>query len=137
MQAQAAAWNEGDLAGFMNVFWNDPEFTFITGATVTKGWKETYKRYRDGYGEGGDLGRLVYSGLEARLLAADTASVVGRYAFQRGAASSAGTMTLVVRRFEGAWRVVQHQMTADEAASQVAASTPPAQPVPTQQPATP
>lgn len=122
VQAQAAAWNDGDLDGFMNGFWNDPEFTFITGTTVTKGWKETFKRYRDGYGEKGDLGRLVYSNLEARLLAPETASVVGRYAFQRGEASSAGTMTLVVRRFEGAWRVVQHQMTADAPAPQTAAS---------------
>jgi beta-aspartyl-peptidase (threonine type) len=125
VKAQAAAWNDGDLAGFMNVFWNSPEFTFVSGSTVTKGWDQTYRRYRDGYGEGGDLGRLVYSDLEATMLAEETASVVGRYAFSRGQANGAGAMTLVLRRFEGAWRVVQHHMVADPApATTVAAPAP-------------
>ena len=136
VRAQAAAWNDGDLPGFMNGFWNDPEFTFITGTTVTKGWKETYQRYRDGYGEQGDLGRLVYSDLETRLLGPDTASVVGRYAFQRGAASGSGALSLVLRRFEGAWRVVQHQMTSDDAAgAAVAAPVGPASSAPVTAPA--
>lgn len=127
VKAQAAAWNDGDLAGFMNIFWNSPEFTFVSGSTVTKGWDQTYRRYRDGYGEGGDLGRLVYSDLEATMLAEDTASVVGRYAFTRGQATGAGTMTLVLRRFEGAWRVVQHHMVADPAPATTAAAPAPVQ----------
>ncbi len=129
VQSQAAAWNDGDLGAFMNVFWRSPEFTFVSGSTVTKGWDETYRRYRDGYGESGDLGRLSYSNLEAKMLAADTASVVGRYAFARGAASGQGAMTLVMRRFEGAWRVVQHHMVADPAptAQNAVAPQPPAQ----------
>lgn len=121
VMAQAAAWNDGDLAGFMNGFWNDPGFVFIAGSTVTRGWQETYNRYRDSYGESGDLGRLQYSDLDAKMLAPESASVVGRYAFTRGPASSSGALTLVLRRFEGAWRVVQHQMVTD--------APPPAPPV--------
>ncbi|MBY0422623.1 MAG: DUF4440 domain-containing protein, partial [Parvularculaceae bacterium] len=121
VMAQAAAWNDGDLQGFMNGFWNDPGFVFIAGSTVTRGWQETYKRYRDSYGESGDLGRLQYTDLDAKMLTPESASVVGRYAFSRGAASSAGALTLVLRRFEGAWRVVQHQMVTD--------APPPAPPV--------
>lgn len=113
VQSQAAAWNDGNLGAFMNVFWRSPDFTFVSGSTVTKGWDDTYRRYREGYGEGGDLGRLVYADLEAKMLAEDTAAVVGRYAFTRGAASGAGAMTQVLRRFEGAWRIVQHHMVAD------------------------
>lgn len=127
VMAQAAAWNDGDLAGFMNGFWNSPDFTLISGTTVTKGWSETYKRYREGYGESGDLGRLVYSDVDVKMIAEDTASVVGRFAYRRGAASSAGAMTLVLRRIEGAWRVVQHQMTTDPEtpAASATAATPP------------
>lgn len=115
VQSQAAAWNDGDLGAFMHVFWQSPEFTLVSGSTVTKGWDETYRRYRESYGESGDLGRVIYSNLEPRMLAEDTASVVGRYAFVRGQSSGQGAMTLVLRRFEGAWRIVQHHMVADAA----------------------
>lgn len=111
--AQAAAWNDGDLAGFMNGFWNNPEFVLIAGPRETKGWQETYALYRQAYGESGDLGRLIYHDLDAKLLDADTAAVSGRYDYLRGAATSSGVMSLVLRRFEGAWRVVRQQTSAD------------------------
>lgn len=123
VQSQAAAWNDGDLGAFMGVFWRSPEFTLVSGSTVTKGWDETYRRYRESYGDSGDLGRVIYSNLEPKMLAEDTASVVGRYAFVRGQSSGQGAMTLVLRRFEGAWRIVQHHMVAD-AAPAPAAQTP-------------
>ena len=43
---QAAAWNRGDLDGFMAGYWRDPELTFFSEGTVTRGWDATLERYR-------------------------------------------------------------------------------------------
>ena len=42
---QVAAWNKGDLDGFMAGYWNDDGLTFISGGDITSGWKKTKERY--------------------------------------------------------------------------------------------
>ena len=37
MDAQAAAWNRGDVEGFMLGYWNSPDLVFVSGANVTRG----------------------------------------------------------------------------------------------------
>src|SRR5207248_10197935 len=46
---QAAAWNRGDLDGFMAGYWRDPNLTFFSEGTVTRGWDATMERYRKKY----------------------------------------------------------------------------------------
>jgi beta-aspartyl-peptidase (threonine type) len=46
---QVAAWNEGDLEGFMNGYWQSDELTFFSGGDVQNGWQKTYDRYRRKY----------------------------------------------------------------------------------------
>lgn len=43
---QVEAWNQGDLEGFMNGYWQSDELTFFSGADVRHGWQETYDRFR-------------------------------------------------------------------------------------------
>ena len=40
--AQEAAWNHGDLEGFMAGYWKSPELTFLSGDKVTLGWQPTH-----------------------------------------------------------------------------------------------
>jgi len=48
--AQAAAWNRGDLAGYMAGYANSPDLVFTSGGQIRRGWQETYDRYRTRYG---------------------------------------------------------------------------------------
>ena len=34
---QTAAWNRGDLTGFMQGYWHSPEVTFFSGNTIVRG----------------------------------------------------------------------------------------------------
>ncbi len=43
---QVAAWNKGDLAGFMKGYWNSEKLTFYSGKNKRQGWKETMERYK-------------------------------------------------------------------------------------------
>src|SRR5262249_37322044 len=55
--SQIEAWNRGQLEGFMQGYWHDPDLTFFSGAAVTKGWEPTLLRYRRTYqGQGKEMG---------------------------------------------------------------------------------
>ncbi|WP_428409914.1 nuclear transport factor 2 family protein [Hyphococcus sp.] len=115
LMAQAAAWNEGDLDGFMESYWKSDELKFVSGGTVTKGWNATMKRYRDRYAGGEGLGQLAFDKLEVKLVTEDVATVTGRFNLARGGNTSAGSFSLVMRRDAGAWKIVHDHTTADQA----------------------
>jgi len=105
LERQVAAWNAGDIDGFMAGYWNSPEMTFVSGTTVTKGWAETLARYKSRYDTAEKRGRLAFSGLDVRLLGADAAVVLGRWRIE-GAKPADGVFTLTMRKVEGRWVVV-------------------------------
>ena len=44
LDAQVAAWNRGDIEGFMDGYWRSPETVFVSGDTVTHGWQTVLDR---------------------------------------------------------------------------------------------
>ncbi|MEQ1931367.1 MAG: nuclear transport factor 2 family protein, partial [Parvularculaceae bacterium] len=113
LAAQTAAWNEGDLEAFMGVYWKDPALRFVSGSTVSKGWKETMNRYRDRYGEGAAMGRLTLDAIDVDLVSDNVATVVGRYRVDNAKGTDAGLFTLVMKRFDGLWRIVHDHSTSE------------------------
>lgn len=113
LAARTAAWNDGDLDAFMGVYWKDPELRFVSGGSVSKGWKETMSRIRGEYGEGPTMGRLALDNLEVDLITDDVATVIGRYRLTRPDAADVGVFTLVMKRFDGLWRIV-HDHTSED-----------------------
>ncbi|MFC2953949.1 nuclear transport factor 2 family protein [Marinicaulis aureus] len=115
LMAQAAAWNEGDLDGFMNSYWKSDELKFVSGVNVTRGWNATMKRYRDRYSGGEGLGQLGFEKLEVKLVTNDVAVVTGRFNLARSAETSSGAFSLVMRRDAGAWKIVHDHTASDPA----------------------
>ncbi|WP_425407789.1 nuclear transport factor 2 family protein [Hyphococcus sp.] len=113
LNAQAAAWNEGDLEGFMEGYWKSDELKFVSGGEITRGWSSTMKRYRDRYAGGEGLGQLSFERLEPKLVTDDVAVVTGRFNLLQGGETSSGVFTVVMRRDNGAWRIV-HDHTSGE-----------------------
>ncbi|MEL6506453.1 MAG: DUF4440 domain-containing protein, partial [Pseudomonadota bacterium] len=122
LMAQAAAWNEGDIEAFMEGYWRDKDLTFVSGTTVTRGWAPTLRRYKDRYGNGAALGQLGFDIANVEMLANDIAIVVGRFTLNRNGMIDSGTFTLVMKQFEGAWRIV-HDHTVADAPAAVATET--------------
>lgn len=115
LMAQAAAWNEGDLEGFMSGYWKSDDLKFVSGVEITQGWSATMKRYRDRYTGGKGLGKLSFERLEPKLVTDDVAVVTGRFNHLKDGVTSSGAFTLVMRRDNGAWRIVHDHTTADPA----------------------
>lgn len=122
---QVAAWNRGDLEGYMAGYWRSPQLTFFAGGAVTTGWDETLARYRRRYqGEGRVMGTLTFENLQLELLSNQAALARGRWVLSfappaTGAAvtapgkPSAGLFTVLLRRQPEGWRIVHDHSCSD------------------------
>lgn len=107
LDAQAAAWNRGDLDGFMAGYWKSPALTFFSGNAKTAGWQATLVRYRTKYqGTGKEMGKLAFEELSIELLGRDHALVRGRFRLRLRDAAPTGIFTLVLRKTSAGWRIV-------------------------------
>ena len=71
MDDQAAAWNRGDIDGFMRGYWRSEKLVFISGDNVTRGWQPTLDRYKKNYDSRAKMGVLKFSDLEFTVLSKD------------------------------------------------------------------
>jgi beta-aspartyl-peptidase (threonine type) len=107
LEAQAAAWNKGDLEAFMEGYWHSPKLSFSSGTEVTRGWDETLARYKKKYQTGGaEMGKLTFSDLEVEPLGPDAALVRGRWQLVRSKDKPGGVFTLIFRKLPVGWRIV-------------------------------
>src|ERR687889_1557769 len=63
LEAQAAAWNRGDVTGYMEGYAKEEATTFVSGDTVTRGWQTVHDRYRARYDTREKMGTLAFSEL--------------------------------------------------------------------------
>ena len=107
LEAQRAAWNRGDLEGFMAAYVRAPELVFTSGGAIRRGFAETSARYRARYGEGtATMGQLAFELLEVQPLGADGAIVLGRWALTETPEAGSGVFSLALRREAEGWRIV-------------------------------
>ena len=106
MDAQALAWNAGDIEGYMQGYWKSPELVFVSGDNVTKGWQPTLDRYKKNYDSRAKMGTLSFSDLQIDVLSKDAAKVLGSWSLAREADNPHGKFTLVFRKFKEGWRIV-------------------------------
>jgi beta-aspartyl-peptidase (threonine type) len=116
LDAQVEAWNRGDLEGFMATYWRSPDLVFCSGGTVTRGWDETLARYRKRYqSEGREMGRLRFDGIEVIPLGEDAALARGAWRLvMTDGKEPHGLFTLLLRRLDGAWRIVHDHTSSGE-----------------------
>ena len=106
MSDQAAAWNRGDIDGFMRGYWNSEDLVFVSGDSVTRGWRPTLERYKKSYDSREKMGALTFSDLEITVLSRDAAVVLGSWALAREKDNPHGKFTLTFRRFREGWRII-------------------------------
>jgi len=107
LTTQAAAWNRGDIPGFMQGYWQSDSLVFLGRKGPTYGWQPTLANYQKNYPTGAAMGQLDFSGLRVSMLAPRAAQVVGHWHLARPAAGDVqGYFLLVLRQFEGKWLIV-------------------------------
>ncbi|WP_310392959.1 nuclear transport factor 2 family protein [Hymenobacter sp.] len=106
LTTQTAAWNRGDIPGFMESYWKSDSLVFIGRKGPTYGWQATLANYQKNYPNAAAMGQLDFSGLRVTLVAPGAAQAVGRWHLTRPVAGDlGGHFLLVLRQIEGKWVV--------------------------------
>jgi uncharacterized protein (TIGR02246 family) len=106
LEAQAAAWNRGDLETYMNGYARSADTVFVSGDRVTRGWQTVLERYKKAYDSRDKMGVLTFSDVEINMLSKDAAIVLGRWHLQRSKDEPHGRFTLLFRKTTAGWKIV-------------------------------
>ena len=109
VRAQEAAWNSGDVAGYMRAgYWQSEGLTFFSQGDVTRGYGPVLARYTERYASNGaEMGHLDFKDLETVVLGSDAALVRGRWHVDFEKKDDAGGLfTLILRKSPNGWRIV-------------------------------
>ena len=105
MNEQSAAWNRGDIGGFMDGYWRSDDLVFVS-SDVVRGWQTTLDRYKKNYDTKEKRGTLMFSDLEITVLSKDAAVVLGTWELKRQNDNPKGKFTLIFRKLKEGWRIV-------------------------------
>jgi len=112
LAAQSAAWNRGDIEGYMAGYWRSPNTVFVSGDSITRGWQTVLERYKKHYDSRDKMGTLTFSGLDINSLTKDTALVTGRWHLQRAKDEPHGMFTLIFRHTRDGWKIIHDHTSA-------------------------
>ena len=114
LNTQVAAWNRGDIDGFMQGYANSPQTTFL-GSTIAHGYAPILARYHAAYATRAQMGTLHFTDLSVRLLPCSSggveyAIVTGHFHLDRSqhgaAARNDGIFSLLWHREPTGWKIL-------------------------------
>lgn len=106
LSTQTAAWNRGDLEGFMQTYWKSDSLLFIGKNGVKWGWQQTLENYRKGYPDTAAMGQLSFDILVVKKLSPAYYYVVGKWMLNRSLGNLSGHYNLLLRKIRGRWVIV-------------------------------
>lgn len=111
IEAQQAAWNRGDIEGFMDGYERAETTTFVSGEELMRGWQTVLDRYKQRYNSREQMGTLAFSELDIKPLGPVLALADGRWRLTRANDAPRGRFTLLFRRINNDWRIIHDTTT--------------------------
>lgn len=107
LDRQTAAWNAGNVVGFMNGYWETDSLMYIGKSGVTYGYKSTLERYKKNYPDKSTMGTLKFDILKVNFISNNACFVVGKWHLTRPEKGDVGGhYTLLWRKIKGNWVIV-------------------------------
>ena len=103
---QTRNWNNGDLEGFMNGYWENDSLLFIGKSGPKYGYQTTLANYRKGYPDTAAMGKLKFDILQMKRLSVMYYFVAGKFHLQRSIGDLEGYFTLLFKKMKGKWVIV-------------------------------
>lgn len=116
LDAQAAAWNRGDLAGYMDGYAHAPGLVFTSGGHIRRGWQDAFDHYQARYAtDPRAMGHLALTVEQIDLVGTggDAAVVLGRWNLTDTAHAGHGVFTLIVEHQAAGWRIIHDHTSSD------------------------
>lgn len=106
MKVQEDAWNRGDIPGFMAVYKNDPEISFVSSRGIDKGYETILARYLKSYPDKATMGKLEFEILEFISAGTDNAMVLGKWTLYRENDQPGGFFSLLWENSPQGWKII-------------------------------
>ena len=110
LDCSAAAWNAGDLKGFLDCYENSPHTSYLTSDQIVVGYAQIEKLYAERFATVSAARRGMLSMSLSRVvpLSAEHSLAIGRYLLSRDESNGGpgdGVFSLLLRRTPVGWRI--------------------------------
>lgn len=115
-EAGCAAWNRGDLDGYLASYWDSNRTLWISNGSLRRGREAIESAYRSRFSDPQQMGRLTVAELEVDVLTTRDAIAFGRWMLLADdGESSTGFFTVQLKKIEGKWLFVSDHSSSEGA----------------------
>ena len=108
LNAQKECWNNGDIDGFMEGYWNSEELIFTSlNHKPAFGWENTLERYKNSYPTKESMGNFNFEISELKLISDKSARLKGKWELIRKDDNPNGLFWLNLEKFEENWLITK------------------------------
>ena len=108
LSSQQECWNNGDIDGFMQGYWNSEKLVFTSlNHKPAYGWKNTLERYKNSYPTKTSMGELRFEILNLKLISKTTATLKGKWELIRQKDHPNGLFWLDIEKFDNNWLITK------------------------------
>ena len=105
---QQECWNNGDIDGFMQGYWQSEKLIFTSqNHEPTHGWNNTLERYKNSYPTKSSMGKLKFEILDLKLISKTTATLKGKWELNREKDNPNGIFWLDIDKFDKDWLITK------------------------------
>ena len=108
LDTQQECWNNGDIDGFMEGYWNSKELIFTSlSHEPAFGWENTLERYKNSYPTKESMGKLNFEILDLKLTSNSTSTMKGKWELIRERDNPNGLFWLDLQKFDENWLITK------------------------------
>ena len=108
LASQQDCWNNGDIDGFMQGYWQSEELIFTSlNHKPAYGWDNTLQRYKNSYPTKSSMGEFNFEVLDLKLISKTTATLKGKWELIREKDHPNGLFWLDIERFDESWLITK------------------------------
>ena len=108
LTTQQECWNNGDIDGFMQGYWQSEELIFTSlNHKPAYGWDNTLERYKNSYPTKSSMGALNFEILDLRLISKTTATLKGKWELIREKDHPSGLFWSDLEKFDENWLITK------------------------------
>lgn len=105
LRTQEAAWNRGDIAGFMDGYAQNDSTLFAGKTRVNLGWQKVLDQYKRSYPDKSAMGTLQFDLIRIKVLDESNAYVVGKWTLTETDKASSGHFVLILEKGDKGWKI--------------------------------
>ena len=108
LTTQQECWNNGDIDGFMQGYWQSEKLIFTSlSHKPAYGWENTLERYKNSYPTKSSMGEFRFEILDLKLISKKTAVLKGKWELIRTDDHPQGMFWLDLERFDENWLITK------------------------------